>query len=53
MKVIEALDELPVLETLHERLLSSILKTEVKRYFEEESEEGKALRALVDKYCKA
>ena len=53
VKVIEALDELPVLETLHERLLSSILKTEVKRYFEEESEEGKALLALVDKYCKA
>ena len=43
LKVIEALNEFPVLETLHERMLSSILKTEVKRYFEEESEEGKAI----------
>ena len=51
LKVIEALNEFPVLETLHDRMLSSILKTEVKRYFEEESEEGKAMLAVVEKYC--
>ena len=38
-------------KNVHERLLSSILKTEVKRYFEEESEEGKAMLAVVEKYC--
>lgn len=52
MKVIAALDGLPVEESLHEEMLPSILRTEVKRYFEEESEEGKAMLAVVDKYCK-
>ena len=51
IKVIAALDELPVGETMKETMLCNNLRAEVKRYFEEDSEVGKALLAVVNKYC--
>ena len=51
MAVISALDDLPVGETLKEAMLCNNLRAEVKRYFAEDSDEGKALLAVVNKYC--
>ena len=51
MKVIAALDALPVGETLKETLLCNNLRAELKRYFDEDSDEGKALLGVVNKCC--
>lgn len=51
MKVIAALDELPVVEVMKETMPCNSLRSEVKKYFEEDSEEGKALLSVVNKYC--
>ena len=51
MKVIDALDKLPVVDTMNETMLGKMIRAEVKKYFDEESEECKALMAVVNKYC--
>lgn len=51
MKVIDALDKLPVVDTMNETMLGKMIRAEVKKYFDEESEECKSLMAVVNKYC--
>ena len=52
LKVIDALNNLPVVETMEESMLGKIIRTEVKHYFDEDSEEYKALMIVVNKFCK-
>ena len=52
LKVIDALNNLPVVETMDESMLGKIIRTEVKHYFDEDSEEYKALMIVVNKFCK-
>lgn len=50
-KVVAALEELPVMESMKETMLCNNLRMEVKRYFGEDSENGKVLLEVVNKYC--
>ena len=51
--IIKAVDELPVYETMSERMICSNIRLQVRKYFDEESEAYKNLIAVVNKYCKA
>lgn len=53
IKVIEALDNLPIVETMNELMICNNIRINVKKYFEETSEVGMALMGVVNKYCKA
>lgn len=53
LEVIKALDKLPVSKTEKNEYITKTIHQEIKRYFEEESETGKALGKVVDKYCMA
>ena len=50
-EVVASLEELPVVETIKEAIICKNMRMEVKRYFEEDSDEGKALLGVVNKYC--
>ena len=50
-EVVASLEELPVVETMKEAMICKNMRMEVKRYFEEDSDEGKALLGVVNKYC--
>lgn len=53
MAVINSINKIPVKETVKDTMLNKMLHNEIKKYFEETSETGKALMAVVDKYCNA
>lgn len=50
---LEAIAELPIGKTCSEELISKSLRGMVRQYFEDDTEESKALNEILDKYCKA
>lgn len=51
--VIEALDNLKVKQTVSDVIVCKIIRNEIRKYIEESSVEGQALKKVVDKFCKA
>lgn len=51
-EIIKAINELPVVDTMSEAMICSNIRLGVKKYFEDESDTGKALIKVVNKYCK-
>lgn len=53
MAVIDAIDKLKVKKTVSDTTICKAIRSEIKKYIEESSEEGNALKKIVDKFCKA
>lgn len=53
MNVIEALGNLPVSKTVSDSEICEGIRTEIRKYIKTDSREGRAMKAVVDKYCKA
>jgi hypothetical protein len=53
MNVIRAIGNLPVRKTVSDKEICDGIRTEIRKYIKTDSKEGQAMKAVVDKFCKA